>query len=371
MLEVESRLVAGRDEGCELVLEDDEKVSRRHCAFSPNPDGTLTVEDLGSSNGTFVGGERISAPVVLRGGEEVRVGRTVLRAEREQAGQETVVGPPATIAAAPATTVGAPATMVAGAPPPAQPPEPPPGPDRPWWRSRWAVIGSAVALLAIGGIVGGVLATTGGGDDDPVAIATTDEQTTGEETTTQTEIETQTETETETETVETAETEPPPETGATETGVVDTSGLTVAQQQLLAVVPPAIQPSCVGNVPTESDVLDGLLASLRCTPSDGPVLFYLQYDSSESMDAAYSSEYVFGDYPRDQGQCSVTFPGEGTYSIGDETAGRVYCFMGGEPVRPVIYWTTDALGVLASADWEGHTDRELYEFWTTEPGPTL
>jgi len=85
-LEVERRLVVGRDEGCELVLEDDEKVSRRHCAFSPNPDGTLTVEDLGSSNGTFVGGERISAPVVLRGGEEVRVGSTVLRAEGEQAG---------------------------------------------------------------------------------------------------------------------------------------------------------------------------------------------------------------------------------------------------------------------------------------------
>ena len=37
-LEIERRLVVGRDEGCDLVLEDDEKASRRHCAFSPNPE---------------------------------------------------------------------------------------------------------------------------------------------------------------------------------------------------------------------------------------------------------------------------------------------------------------------------------------------
>ena len=87
-LDVERRLVVGRDEGCDLVLEEDEKVSRRHCAFSPNPDGTLTVEDMGSSNGTFVAGERLAAPAVLRGGEEVRVGSTLIRAEREQALRE-------------------------------------------------------------------------------------------------------------------------------------------------------------------------------------------------------------------------------------------------------------------------------------------
>jgi len=215
-------------------------------------------------------------------------------------------------------------------------------------------------LVAIGGIVGGVLAVTAGGDDEPVAVATT-EETSDPQTVTVTEA---------------AETEPPPETGATETGGTETGGtetvgdvLTVAQQQLLAVVPAAIQPSCAGSTPDEPDLLGGLLASLLCPLPDGPVVYYFQYDSNESMDAAYWSDWVGSRDDRDQGDCSVTFPGEGTYSVADEPAGRVFCFMGEEPVRPAIYWTTDALGVLAETDWAGHTDRELYDFWLTEPGP--
>lgn len=364
-LTVERRLVVGRDEGCDLVLADDEKVSRRHCAFSPNPDGTLSVEDAGSANGTFVGGERISAPVTLRGGEEVRVGGTVLRAEREQAEQETLVGPAATMVATPATTVGAPATMVAGAPPPA-PPEPPPDPERPWWRSRWALIGGAVVLLAIGGIVGGILGTRGGGDDEPVAVATTDEQTTDEATTGE-ETVTETQAETETETVETVETETLPETGATETGVVDGDGLTALELGLLTYVPEALQATCQGYEPAADELLAGRVTGLYCPTSDGISLYYDSYDSTEAMDAAYG--YAVGDIPRGEGDCSAAFPAEGTYTVGDDPAGRVVCFEGGEPVAPIIWWTTDEIIVLASAAWEGHTPQELFEWWATEPGP--
>ena len=77
-LAVERRLVVGRDEGCDLVLEEDEKVSRRHCAFSPNPDGTLTLEDLGSSNGTFL---RLGAPSFVDNGDQFLIGRQLVRVE--------------------------------------------------------------------------------------------------------------------------------------------------------------------------------------------------------------------------------------------------------------------------------------------------
>ncbi len=342
--ELGSRLVVGRDEGCDLVLED-ERVSRRHCVFAPNPDGTVALEDLGSANGTFVGGERVAGPVVLRGGEEVRVGSTVLRVEGGRGAGATVVGAPATVAGSPASG-SAPAL--------------PPGDGGSWWRSRWVLVGAVAVLVAVGGIVGGVLAVTGGGGDEPVSLVTTDGGTSEPETVTVTEP---------------GETEPPPETetGGVETGGVETVGdvLSTAQQQLLAVVPAAIQPACAGYEPREPDLRGGLVAGLRCTLPDGLVVLYVQYDSNESMDAAYFSDYVNPDQRRDEGDCSDTFPGEGTYSVGDETAGRLFCFMGGEPVGPIIYWTTDALGVLGTVNWEGHTDRELYEFWTSEPGPNV
>lgn len=332
-LEVERRLVVGRDEGCDLVLED-EKVSRRHCALAPNPDGTVTLADLGSSNGTFVRGERISAPVVLRGGEEVRVGSTLLRAEAERRQQATVVGAPATVAAA--------------ATPPREPPAPPPGVERPWWRSRWALAGGVVALLAIGGIVGGVVAASGGGDGEPVAVESTAEPEA---------------------VTETVVTEPPPETGGTETGAIDAGGLTPEQEQLLAFVPPPIQGSCDGNTFTEPTLLGGFVSGLYCAVPNGVALYYAQYDSKESMDAAYGSDYVQGGLPSDEGDCSAAFPGEGTYSIGSVPGGRVLCFQGNAPVAPVMWWTTDGPNILANATWEGRTDRELYEWWATEAGP--
>lgn len=48
-------------------------VSRLHCRLSLHPDGLL-VEDLESTNGTFVNGERVTR-LVLRSGDALRVGR--------------------------------------------------------------------------------------------------------------------------------------------------------------------------------------------------------------------------------------------------------------------------------------------------------
>jgi ABC-2 type transport system ATP-binding protein len=90
--------VVGRDPGAaDVVLDQDSDVSRRHAAFSPAGAG-LTVQDLGSTNGTFVDRRRITATEALNTGDRVEIGGTTI--EVRLAG-ETVVEPPA---AAPAPT---------------------------------------------------------------------------------------------------------------------------------------------------------------------------------------------------------------------------------------------------------------------------
>jgi RND superfamily putative drug exporter len=69
--------VIGRDERSDLVLADP-TVSGRHVSVAVLPDGTAIVSDLGSRNGTFVDGRQIYEPVLLKGGERLRLGDTVL-----------------------------------------------------------------------------------------------------------------------------------------------------------------------------------------------------------------------------------------------------------------------------------------------------
>jgi S1-C subfamily serine protease len=76
------RFVLGRDDDCDLTI-DDAKVSRRHLVLERLPDGSTSLQDLGSSNGTFVDGKRVeSAP--LNGNTQIQVGNTVLFAAAEQ-----------------------------------------------------------------------------------------------------------------------------------------------------------------------------------------------------------------------------------------------------------------------------------------------
>ncbi len=86
-------VVVGRGEDCELTLTDG-RVSRRHAELRPAADGRLTVRDLGSGNGTYVNGERVSS-AELSGGEQIQVGDTVLGSSRDgpaQEGSATILG---------------------------------------------------------------------------------------------------------------------------------------------------------------------------------------------------------------------------------------------------------------------------------------
>jgi pSer/pThr/pTyr-binding forkhead associated (FHA) protein len=72
--------VVGRGAECELRL-DDTFVSQEHARiFAKN--GSWYVEDLGSTNGTFVNEQRLAAPAMLTSGDRIRVGTTVLELSR-------------------------------------------------------------------------------------------------------------------------------------------------------------------------------------------------------------------------------------------------------------------------------------------------
>jgi ABC-2 type transport system ATP-binding protein len=69
-------VVIGRDPGvADVILDQDTEISRRHASFSPAGAG-LTVQDLGSTNGTFVNAQRITEAVALQDGDMVQLGST-------------------------------------------------------------------------------------------------------------------------------------------------------------------------------------------------------------------------------------------------------------------------------------------------------
>ena len=67
----------GRGLGNVVPLPDDRATSLRHASIERTPFGYL-VRDAGSSNGTWVNGEKIEE-CHIRDGDEIRIGRTVIR----------------------------------------------------------------------------------------------------------------------------------------------------------------------------------------------------------------------------------------------------------------------------------------------------
>lgn len=75
-LEEGRQIVIGRSSDLDMVLVE-EMVSRRHAQISMNG-GVISIEDLGSTNGTFVNGEKIQR-ATLREGDRVLVGTSILK----------------------------------------------------------------------------------------------------------------------------------------------------------------------------------------------------------------------------------------------------------------------------------------------------
>jgi pSer/pThr/pTyr-binding forkhead associated (FHA) protein len=70
----------GRSPDCALLLDHDDYVSSRHALLTP-ADGGVWVEDLGSTNGTFVNGAQVTTTRQLQPGDQIQIGETQLRVE--------------------------------------------------------------------------------------------------------------------------------------------------------------------------------------------------------------------------------------------------------------------------------------------------
>ena len=62
-------------ENTDVVIDDDKEISRRHAVVRSGAEG-LIIDDLDSTNGTFVNEQRISGPTRLHNGDTIRVGQT-------------------------------------------------------------------------------------------------------------------------------------------------------------------------------------------------------------------------------------------------------------------------------------------------------
>jgi predicted component of type VI protein secretion system len=118
-------------EGCDVVLMDPE-VSRRHAAIR-DQGGSLAIEDLGSTNGTYVNDVRVTTVTVLRNGDVVRLGNTVWairsKAPAGAGAGATAVGQVPPAAGAPQVTAARPIpTDIQTPAPPAAPAPPAPAP---------------------------------------------------------------------------------------------------------------------------------------------------------------------------------------------------------------------------------------------------
>jgi predicted component of type VI protein secretion system len=144
----------GRDVSNDIILGDSE-ISRQHTRLTRTPGGYV-IEDLGSTNGTFVNSERLMAPRVLNPGDLVALGENVsltfdaVAPEAAATVASTAAGPePVEAAPAPAAPPPQAAVPAAPAPSAAQ------AAGEKKRRSPWilAGIGCFVMILACGGVL--------------------------------------------------------------------------------------------------------------------------------------------------------------------------------------------------------------------------
>lgn len=96
VIEVEDELVIGRQAAGAGSLGNDIEISRQHARIASDAEGRYQIEDLGSTNGTFVNGRAVESPVTLETGDRIEMGASALIVQ--------VSAPPPTPRSTPVTT---------------------------------------------------------------------------------------------------------------------------------------------------------------------------------------------------------------------------------------------------------------------------
>ncbi|MDH4137427.1 MAG: NBR1-Ig-like domain-containing protein [Anaerolineae bacterium] len=141
-------IILGRVRGSDVVISDPE-VSRRHASITWER-GQPVIRDLGSTNGTFVNGVRITGPQALRDGDTIGLGKVQLGFQC-----------PAVAGAYPTVAGPAPRPPAYAPPPPAPPAEARRGPGGLSWMAL-GLFGLAVVILLVVAAVGSYLYTRRG-----------------------------------------------------------------------------------------------------------------------------------------------------------------------------------------------------------------
>jgi hypothetical protein len=177
-------ITLGRDITNDIVINDPE-VSRHHCRLTQGG-GSFTIEDLGSTNGTFINGQRLTGARPLSHGDMVGLGETVTLAyESAAAGAPAGVGPGGAAATMPGMSMpgseyappGYRAPVAPSSPGGYQPDQPPQQPygapqqpmaydydyqDEPYeggGAGRWVVLGCGcfLVLCIVTSVIGGII----------------------------------------------------------------------------------------------------------------------------------------------------------------------------------------------------------------------
>src|SRR3954452_16651322 len=122
-LDVEGAAVIGRDPSSAALVLRDKEASRRHASLIPEGQ-SINVEDLGSTNGTFVNGEKLVGARVVVPGDRLRIGETVLEVALASSAAAATYAPAASASDVESDSP-APAGVSGGSP--EQPPEGPGG----------------------------------------------------------------------------------------------------------------------------------------------------------------------------------------------------------------------------------------------------
>src|SRR4051794_38167040 len=97
------RFLVGSGPECQLMI-GNESAAPLHAYFEIGEGGRVALHDLGSEQGTYVNGERVDGSRVIEGGEEVKIGNTLLTTSLADPAEEKPQEPPENAPAVRVTT---------------------------------------------------------------------------------------------------------------------------------------------------------------------------------------------------------------------------------------------------------------------------